>query len=186
MEASFFRSLDAVNDAPYRARRRRRSPQAIIDSVQTSEGHASKRSTAWRAAAGSAVKPGIGRDSPEGLAIDGVISARVECAFDALTSWLRGVMRVPGLDPGIDPRIQDAPSAATRNRCRPGARIKSGRDAEKEGHHGDRMRIPQFGLPGRFGAFAPLPPGRPFYDGLGDARRVSARGGAVPVAKVRR
>jgi len=48
MEASCFRSLDAVNGPrPPKAARETRA----IDSVQASEVHASKRSTAWRVAA---------------------------------------------------------------------------------------------------------------------------------------
>jgi hypothetical protein len=45
MEASFFRSLEAVNGLrPPKAARGTRA----IDSLETSEGFASKRSTAWR------------------------------------------------------------------------------------------------------------------------------------------
>jgi len=44
MEASFFRSFEAVNGALF-ARRLRRSK--TIDSLKTSEVHASTRSTAW-------------------------------------------------------------------------------------------------------------------------------------------
>jgi hypothetical protein len=52
-----------------------------------------------------------------------------------------------------------------------------------DGHYGARIRIPQFGLPGRCGAFAP-PAGRDFS--TTGARCVAERGGALPVAKVRR
>jgi hypothetical protein len=45
---------------------------------------------------------------------------------------------VPGLDPGIDPRIQDGARAANHNRPHLGARIKSGRDGSLTGRDHSR------------------------------------------------
>ena len=72
------------------------------------------------------VERGTGRVSPRGFAIGGVISARVERAFAVSTQRVRVVMR------GLDPRIQDGACVANHNLRRLGARIKSGRDAEKK------------------------------------------------------